>query len=200
VEGLNFRRAFADAGFSLRQILIWIKNHFVISRQDYHWIHEPILYGWTDGTAHYFIEDRSQTTKMTQETPDFRQMKKTELLDYILTHEPTPESLINVIYCDKPQRSDAHPTMKPVKLFARLIKNSSKSGDIVLDPFGGSGTTLITAEQLGRRARLIELDPRYCDIIVRRYVELTGRRDITLIRDGKELRGDALELLTYIDK
>jgi DNA modification methylase len=196
IEGVNFRIAFTEAGFSLRQVLIWVKNHFVISRQDYHWIHEPILYGWLDGSKHYFIDDRSQTTKFAEESPDFRQMKKAELLNYILSHEPAPETLMSVIYCDKPQRSDAHPTMKPVKLVARLIKNSSRAGEIVLDPFGGSGTTLIAAEQLGRRARLVELDPRYCDVTVRRYAELTGKRDVLLIRHGAELRSSDIKPLT----
>ena len=135
-EGLAFRQAFADAGWSLRQCLIWLKQTMVMGRQDYHWKHEPILYGWLEGAAHYFVKDRTQTT---------------------------------VWEFDRPSRSEDHPTMKPVKLVGHAINNSSKPNDIVLDLFGGSGSTLIAAEQTGRTCYMMELDPHYCDVIRKRY-------------------------------
>jgi DNA modification methylase len=124
-----------DSGFPLRHTIIWAKDHFVMGRADYHYQHEPILYGWVDGT-HSFYGDRSQ---------------------------------VSLWQIPRPKRSDLHPTMKPVELVERAVQNSTKRGDIVLDPFGGSGTTLIAADRLGRRARLVELDPRYCDVIRQRY-------------------------------
>lgn len=140
-EGYNFRTAAKNIGWKVRQCLIWNKNSFVMGRQDYQWKHEPCLYGWKDGAAHYFVDDRTQST---------------------------------VIECDRPSRSKEHPTMKPVKLLALQIRNSSRMGEIVLDPFGGSGSTLIACEQLGRKARLVELDPKYCDVILDRWEKLTG--------------------------
>lgn len=140
-EGYNFRGACIDVGWQVRQCLIWQKNTFVLGRQDYHWQHEPCLYGWKSGAAHNWYSDRTQTT----------------LLEF-----------------DKPQRNDVHPTMKPLDLFKYQIENSSKRGDIVLDSFGGSGTTLIACESLGRKARLMELDERYVDVIVKRWQEFTG--------------------------
>ena len=139
----EFRAACRDIGWQVRECLIWNKNTFTFGRQDYQWKHEPCLYGWKSGAAHYFINDRAQAT----------------VLDY-----------------NRPQRNGEHPTMKPVELFARLIANSSRKGDIVLDIFGGSGTTLIASEQLDRLARLMELDPHYCDIIIARWEKLTGMK------------------------
>lgn len=140
-EGLAFRSALEECGVPVRECLIWVKNAFVLGRQDYQWKHEPCLYGWKDGAAHTWLGDRKQST---------------------------------VLEFDRPQRSADHPTMKPVKLFAYLIGNSCRRGGVVLDPFGGSGTSLIACEQLGRRCRMVELDPRYCDVIVRRWQALTG--------------------------
>lgn len=137
-----FRAALADVGLELRQNIAWVKDQFVLGRQDYHWQHESILYGWKAGAAHHFLADRTQTT---------------------------------VWEIPRPQRSDEHPTMKPVELVARAIANSSLVDDVILDPFAGSGTTMIAAESLGRTAALIELDPRYCDVIRRRYEEHTAR-------------------------
>lgn len=142
-EGYNFRGAAHDVGWLVRQCLIWNKNTLVLGRQDYHWKHEPCLYGWKDGASHSWYGDRKQTTVM-----DF----------------------------DKPARNGEHPTMKPVPLFAYQMEMSSKKDDNVLDLFGGSGTTMVAAEQLGRSAYLMELDPRYCDVIVRRWEELTGEK------------------------
>lgn len=140
-EGFNFRGAASDIGWRIRQCLIWVKNSLVLGRQDYHWRHEPCLYGWKEGAAHYWGNDRSETT---------------------------------VLEFDRPTRNGEHPTMKPVPLFEYQIRNSSRRGDVVLDLFGGSGTTLIACENMGRVARLMELDPRYADVIVRRWQELTG--------------------------
>ena len=140
-EGYNFRGACIDAGWTVRQCLIWNKNTIVLGRQDYHWKHEPCLYGWKEGAGHLWASDRKQAT----------------VIDY-----------------DKPARSAELPTMKPVGLFDYCMKNNTKGSDIVLDLFGGSGTTLIAAEQNGRKARLMELDPHYCDVIITRWENLTG--------------------------
>lgn len=175
-EGLNFRKAYQDAGFMMKQCLIWVKNSLVLGRQDYQWRHEPILYGWKDGAAHYFIDDRSQTTVIDNSSrPNFKQMKKDELLQFVIelfnSIDKTPQS---IIYCDKPSRNEDHPTMKPIPLVGKLISNSSKVGWIVQDLFGGSGTTLVTCEKLGRVCRMMEYDPKFCDVIAKRYAALTG--------------------------
>lgn len=141
-EGYNFRGAAKDAGWMIKQCLIWKKSALVMGRQDYHWIHEPILYGWKDGAAHSWYSDRKQTT---------------------------------VLEFDKPSRNGEHPTMKPVELVEYCLMNSSKAGEIVFDAFGGSGTTLIAAEKLNMKARLIELDPKYCDVILARWEKYTGK-------------------------
>lgn len=140
-EGFNFRGACQDAGWTVRQCLIWKKSSLVMGRQDYQWKHEPCLYGWKDGAGHLWSADRKQTT---------------------------------ILEFDKPSRNDVHPTMKPVALFEYQMLNNTKGGDIVLDSFGGSGTTLIAAEKNGRIARLMELDPKYCDVIIRRWQEFSG--------------------------
>lgn len=146
-EGYNFRGAMVEAGWLLKQCLIWVKSAFVMGRQDYHWRHEPILYGWRDGAAHSWEGDRKQST---------------------------------VLEFDRPNRNGEHPTMKPVELVAYCIKNSSKQGERVLDLFGGSGTTLIAAEKLGRAAYLMELDPKYCDVILKRWEDFTGKRAVRI--------------------
>ena len=151
-EGFNFRAACKDAGWTVRQCLIWNKNALVMGRQDYQWKHEPCLYMWKDGAAHFWNSDRSQTT---------------------------------VIDCEKPKKNDLHPTMKPVKLFDYLIQNSSRKEEIVLDMFGGSGTTVVACEQDGRTARVMELDPRYVDAILNRYEEFTGEKP-QLVRSATE--------------
>lgn len=135
-EGYNFRGAARDAGWLVKQCLIWRKNQLVMGRQDYHWIHEPILYGWLDGGAHHWYGDRKQST----------------VLDF-----------------DRPRKNDVHPTMKPVALIEYCLNNSSKRGDVVLDLFGGSGSTMIACEKLIRSAMVMELDPKYCDVIVERW-------------------------------
>ena len=194
-EGRNFRNAFVDSGFLMKQCLVWVKNALVLGHQDYQWIHEPCLYGWKEGAAHYFVNDRSQTTVFDEEPVDFTKMKKEELLRFIRDHLVKEDLPKSVIYEDKPKKNDMHPTMKPVKLLARLIANSSRKGWILLDPFAGSGSTLIAAELTGRTARVNEMDPRYADVIVRRYVMTTGKTDIRLIRDGKEVDRSEYQVL-----
>jgi len=141
-EGYNFRGACQDAGWKVRQCLIWKKQKLVMGRQDYHWKHEPCLYGWKEGAGHLWAADRKQTT---------------------------------ILEFDRPSRSGEHPTMKPVGLFEYQMLNNTKGGDIVLDSFGGSGTTMLAAEKHGRYARLMELDPKYCDVIVKRWQDFTGK-------------------------
>ena len=141
--GLDVRTACAQAGLRVRQCLVWVKSGMVLGRQDYHWKHEPCLYGWADSAPHTWLGDRAQTT---------------------------------VLEFDKPARNSDHPTTKPVDLFAYLVGNSCPPGGTVLDPFAGSGTALVAAEQTGRTAALMELDPRYCDVVVARYETLTGKK------------------------
>jgi site-specific DNA-methyltransferase (adenine-specific) len=168
-----FRQELANSGYMFKQVLIWVKNSLVLSRQPYHWRHEPIAYGWKPGAAHTWQTDRtSDTIQQTDEdgTPDFNKMHKNDLVAYLqnLYNEST------ILYEDRPKRSAEHPTMKPVKLIQKLILNSSGNQQKILDPFAGSGTTLIACHQTGRIAALIELDPKYCDVIARRYQEHTG--------------------------
>jgi DNA modification methylase len=145
LEGYNFRGAARDIGWQVRQCLIWKKSSLVLGRQDYHWVHEPCLYGWKDGAAHLWATDRKQTT---------------------------------ILEFDKPSRNGEHPTMKPVELFEYQMLNNTKGADIVLDSFGGSGTTMIAAEKHGRHARLMELDPKYCDVIIKRWQDFTGQKAV----------------------
>lgn len=151
-EGANFRRAMADAGIAVKQCLIWVKNTMVMGRQDYHWKHEPCLYGWKEGAAHGWYNDRKQTT---------------------------------VLNFERPQRNAEHPTMKPIPLIAYQMGNSSKAGDVVADGFGGSGTTMVAAHQTNRRCRMMELDPRYCQVIIDRMRKLEP--GITILKNGKKI-------------
>lgn len=148
-NGYAFRAAVQEAGLSVRQCLIWVKNSLVIGRQDYQWKHEPCLYGWKEGAGHLWASDRKQTT---------------------------------VLEFDRPTRSKEHPTMKPIPLFDYQMKNNTKGGDIVLDLFGGSGTSIIAAEQNGRVCYMMEFDPRYIDVIIDRWEKLTGQKAV-LIND-----------------
>ena len=150
-EGYNFRGACFDIGWKVRQCLIWNKNSMVMGRQDYHWKHEPCLYGWKDGASHLWASDRKQTT----------------VIDY-----------------QRPTKAEIHPTMKPVGLFDYQIKNNTKGGDIVLDLFNGSGTTIMACEQNGRVARCMELDPRYVDACVKRWENFTGEKAVLLNADN----------------
>lgn len=188
-EGVAFREELQRAGFLLKQCLIWVKNSFVLGRQDYQWRHEPILYGWKDGATHYFTEHRNISTVIDESgRPDINTMSREEMAELLsLVYDEADMEQTTVLYCDKPLKNSEHPTMKPTALIARLIENSSRRGWIVLDPFGGSGSTMIAAEATGRVARLIELDPKFCDVIVRRYIQVTGKQDVFLIRNGEEI-------------
>lgn len=175
-EGFNFRVACREAGIKVRQCLVWVKNTIVLGRQDYQWKHEPCLYGWKDGAAHYFCDSRNLATVLEEDKPDIAHMSKGDLQKLckeLLANREQYET--TVLYEDKPAASPEHPTMKPIKLFARQISNSSRAGEIVLDTFGGSGTTIMAAEQLNRKARLMELDPHYCDVIIARWEKFTGQ-------------------------
>ena len=183
-EGLNFRNAFKAVGFKLAQCLVWVKNTFVMGRQDYQWRHEPILYGWKEGAGHYFIDDRTISTILEGLPENLRKMSKVELVELVEKILNLPNS---VIEDNKPTKSVDHPTMKPITLIAKLIQNSSRERDIVFDAFGGSGSTLMACEQLNRISYNIELDEKYCDVIVRRFIKSFGANGITLIRDGREI-------------
>jgi site-specific DNA-methyltransferase (adenine-specific) len=177
-EGLNFRSALKECGGSVKETLIWVKNALVLGRQDYHWKHEPALYGWKDGAAHYFINDRTQTTVF-DDSVNLEKLSRDELIDMVkeLIEEKVPTTIIRE---DKPMKNDVHPTMKPIKLIARLVKNSSRPNENVIDFFGGSGSTLISCEQLGRKCYTMELDPKYIDVIIDRWEKLTGEKAVKL--------------------
>jgi site-specific DNA-methyltransferase (adenine-specific) len=175
IETQNFWQACTDAQLQVRQQIIWVKNIFVMGRNDYQWKHEPCLYGWVDGAAHYFISDRTKDTIIADDTVDFDKLKKEEAIELLKKifeeHEPS-----SVIFEDRPTRAEIHPTMKPINLFATLMKNSSRSGEKVLDLFGGSGTTIMAAEQLNRTAYVMEFDPKYADAIIQRWEDFTGEK------------------------
>jgi DNA modification methylase len=180
----EFELALRNNNLKSRQQLIWNKNSIVLGRQDYQWKHEPCLYGWKEGSAHFFIDDRTQTTVYEDKTQDFKKMSKKELVELLeAIHEDKISSTI--INEKKPSKSPEHPTMKPIKLLARLIKNSTKSQGKVLDIFAGSGSTLIACEQLSRASYNIELDARFVDVIVKRYTKLRPNTEIILIRDNQ---------------
>lgn len=182
---VEFEIALRENDLQSRQQLIWVKNAIVIGRQDYQWMHEPCIYGWKEGAAHNFTDDRTKTTVLEIEQMEISQMKKedmAEILYRIQNEIPT-----TVIRENKPTKSMEHPTMKPIKLLAHLIENSTKPGQTVLDNFAGSGSTLIAAEQLGRKSVNIELDPKFVDVIVQRYIKHTHDDAGTyLIRNGQK--------------
>ena len=180
IEGFTFRHAFDAAGLKLSQVLIWEKNNFVLGRQDYQWRHEPILYGWKEGAGHYFINDRTQDTVILEDDVDFDSMKKTELVQYIKDLMHRYSDLTTVLFEKKPMSSSMHPTMKPLELIAKLMKNSSKKGWNVGDLFGGSGSTLMAAEQLGRNAYMMEYDEHYASVIIKRWEDFTGQQAVRI--------------------
>lgn len=187
-EGYNFRQALMNANLSHRQLLIWNKNSFVLGRQDYQNKHEPCLYGWKEGAAHYFTPKRNLSSVIDLENgKDIDSLSKGELQDLLKDILNLPTTVIDE---NKPLRNGEHPTMKPIPLIGRLISNSTKKGDIVLDTFGGSGTTLIACEQLGRRCRMMELDPIYADVIINRWEQLSEGKAIyvTNILDNTETK------------
>lgn len=168
----TFRTTFADAGWMMKQVLIWVKDNFVLSRQDYNWQHEPILYGWKPGAAHPWYGPFNDSTVMEYGPKEIAKMTKEELVDF-LTKAINYSSVIRV---ERPRKNAEHPTMKPVALITRLLSNSAKRGQIVLDSFGGGGSTMIAAETLGMKAYLAELDPKYCDVIINRWENYTGKK------------------------
>ena len=154
-EGLNFRRAFIDAGLHLAGCCIWVKNSLVLGRSDYQWQHEPVLYGFLKNGKHQWYSDRKQTT---------------------------------IWNFDKPKRNENHPTSKPLDLLSYPLKNSTQENAIVLDTFGGSGSTLMACEQTNRICYTMELDEKYASVILRRYVEDTGDgANVYVLRDGEKL-------------
>ena len=187
-ERLNFQRAMVNAGLDQKECLIWVKNSLVFSRQDYHWRHEPILYGWKPGAAHNWYGDRKGTTVI-ENFPCLqvvREGKKTTITvstaENHVTFECSDVKVLDaftgdkssVWYFNRPTSSLEHPTMKPVELILRALNNSSKRGDVVMDLFGGSGSTLIAAENCGRRARIMELSPIFVDVTIKRWENATG--------------------------
>ena len=166
-EGFNFRSAVKKSGGLVRQCIIWVKNSLVLGRQDYQWRHEPCLYGWKEGSGHYWEGRRDLSTVFDETRSDWKKMNKDELIAELKKIDN--EIKTSIIYEDKPARNAEHPTMKPVRLFERLIRNSSKEEDIVLDPFGGSGTTIIACAKTNRIARVVEFDPKYADVIRKRW-------------------------------
>jgi len=176
---MTFQKALEDTGLIPHQVLIWNKNSLVMGRQDYQWKHEPCFYGWKEGAGHYFVDDRTQTTVIEDKKPDIRKMKKEEMIT-LLEDIYSDKISTTIINENKPSSSELHPTMKPVKLIARLVKNSSRIGEKVLDLFGGSGTTLITCEQLDRQCYMMEYDPHYCDAIIKRWESFTGEKAVKI--------------------
>ncbi len=182
VGGFTFRRCFIEAGFKLASCLIWRKNALVLSRGDYHWQHEPILYGWKPGAAHSWYGARDKTTIQEFASPPFRQVGENEwqivlgeTTLIVRGQDLTIELARGTVFLEnKPTSSAEHPTMKPVALVGRMLGNSAKRGAVVLDPFGGSGSTLMACQWLGLKAHLVELDPRFVDVIVWRWQEATG--------------------------
>lgn len=155
-EGLNFRRAFADAGFYLSGCCVWKKQSLVLGRSPYQWQHEPVLYGWKKSGKHQWYTGRKETT---------------------------------IWEFDKPKKNGDHPTMKPIPLLAYALGNSTQTNGLVLDPFGGSGSTLIACEQTGRVCYTAELDEKFCDVIVNRYIEQVGTgENVSVIRNGQTLK------------
>lgn len=196
-ESISFRTAFHAAGFKSSSCLIWRKSQLVLGRSDYQSMHEPILYGWKEGHRHRWFGGRKKTTVQAlhdaggglQQLEDGRFQIVAGDRVLILDADAKVEELVpTVLFHDKPKRSEQHPTMKPVGLIESMLRNSARPGDVVLDPFGGSGSTLIAAERLGMHARLCELDPKYVDVIVTRWQQYTGRSAVHA-RSGAAFQG-----------
>jgi DNA modification methylase len=172
-SGASFRTELTGAGFELKQTLVWVKDRFVMGRQDYHWQHEPILYGWMGGGAHKWYGARNKATVIDDQA-DISKLSKKELLEIV--RDAADQTTI--LREDKTKKNDLHPTMKPINLLAKMISYSSKRGDLILDPFAGSGSTLIAAEQLNRRAAVMEMDPKYADRLILRWEQHTGQKAV----------------------
>lgn len=192
-ESVNFISAMKNAGFKVSQTLVWVKDRFTLGRSDYQWQFEPILYGWKteDGKPHYFIHDRTLSS-VADDRKDFTGLKKDELIK--LLQDIIANTETNVINDNKPLKNAEHPTMKPVTLCGKLINNSSRERNIVYDAFAGSGSTMMAAEQMNRISYNIELDEKYCDVIVKRFVKTFGDKEIYLERDGKTIDFSATPL------
>lgn len=204
-EGVAFRNEFMQAGFKLSSCLIWKKNALVLGRMDYQPISEPILYGWKPGAKHRWYGGRKNVNVYdSHAVPLFERLEDGRYAvrdgdsvlivaaDAVIEERPT-----SILRHDKPRRSAMHPTMKPVSLWESLIKNNARPGDIVIDGFGGSGTTLMAAERLGMCARLMELDPRFVDVIVVRYALYTGRTPVHAVT-GKKFPQEVIDRLSEI--
>jgi len=183
-ESVNFIQAMKAAGYKVSQTLIWAKDHFTLGRSDYQWQFEPILYGWREGkgTPHFFIHDRTLSSVI-EDKADWSKKKKEELLKVL--EQITENFPSDVLRDAKPLRNAEHPTMKPITLMAKLIRNSSREKEIVYDAFAGSGSTLMAAEQMNRTSYNMELAENYCDVVVRRFAKMFGADEIYLERDGK---------------
>lgn len=181
-QAFSFWEAAHQIGWTVREILNWVKDRLSMGRQDYQWQHEPCLYGWKSGAGHYFRDIRTETTIFDDEKP-IDELSNKELKELVRNYrQAVPTSIIRE---NKPSKSEEHPTMKPVKLIARLVANSSREGEAVLDIFGGSGTTMIACEQLGRSCYMMELDPHYADVIIERWQNFTGQT-AELIKEANE--------------
>jgi len=166
----TFRNSFSDSGLLLKQVIVWVKNTMVLGRQDYQWKHEPCLYGWKKGAAHYFTHERDKTTVI-EDKVDIKKLTKAQMAEML--HKMLSDKIpTSVLRADKPYRSELHPTMKPVLLISQLIQNSSQPGELVADGFLGSGTTMVASHQLKRKCYGMELDPKYCQVVIDRMLKL----------------------------
>lgn len=182
----EFIKALEAAELEFRQRLIWVKSSLVLGRQDFQWKHEPCFYGWKEGAAHYFTADRTNTTVI-EDAPNINAMNKDELKEYIKDLKDVIDEGSTILRADKPSSSRQHPTMKPVKLMAHHLVYSTRQGENVIDLFGGSGSTLMAAEQLGRNCYIMEFDPKYADVIITRWEEFTGQ-EAELIKEAAHER------------
>jgi DNA modification methylase len=178
-ERVIFTEQLVNAGFKFAQNLIWVKSHFTLSRQDYNWRHEPILYGWKEGAGHYFCKDFTQDTVLDKERTDIKNLDKHQLIN--LLQNTLNQNQETIIYNEKTLHNDLHPTMKPLDLCLKLIQNSSKINDKVVDLFAGSGTTIIACEKIKRKCFAMELDPKFCDVIVKRYIDFCKINNINYV-------------------
>jgi len=172
----TFRNSFSDSGLLLKQVIVWVKNTMVLGRQDYQWKHESCLYGWKPGAGHYFTHERDKTTVI-EDKVDIKKLTKAQMAEML--HKMLSDKIpTSVLRADKPHRSEMHPTMKPVLLISQLIQNSSKKDEIVADAFLGSGTTMVASHQLNRKCYGMELDPKYCQVIIDRMRKLDPTLEI----------------------
>ena len=166
--------------WKLHEQLVWVKGHFVLGRNsDYQWMHEPCLYGWKSGAEHYFTDSRAETTVIEDKNVKLSTLKKSELVELCEKLMKTDRQT-TVFRAGKPNAAELHPTVKPQVLLTRLILNSSQRGWVVLDLFGGSGSTLIACEQTGRKCYMMELDPHYIDVIIKRWEDFTGKKAVKI--------------------